>query len=258
MSLNREEWVSKLQQAKRSRTPLKAPTLNGESISLDDAYGVQADLLRVALSSGEKLSGYKMGLTSLAKQREMNVFEPIRGFLLSSMRWDVKKPMPLGKMIHPRAEPEIAIVMKNQLRGADVTLEDVEMAIDKVVIAIEVLDSRYEKYQFGLADVIMDNTSAAHYVLSEKNLISSEGPMPLWGILFYKNSELIATGSPAASLGSPLLAVQSLVHLLAKQGNGIDAGMTIMTGGITASVAVQPGDLLEVRCPHDLMTLQFE
>lgn len=255
MSVTPIEIAEKLYAAAESATPILSFSNQGTTLSLSDAYAIQNMLLEKALAKGDGICGYKMGLTSKAKQRDVQVFEPIRGFLKKSTEIVKNGRLETTKLIHPRVEPEISVVFKDRLKGPGLTLRDVHRAIGAVYPALEIVDSRYEKFQFSLADVIADNTSAAHFMVGTVNLIGQVAEVPLLGISVRKNGDIIETGAPAAVLGDPFLPLVSLANALGEEGKEIVPGMVVLTGGITNSVPFQKGDVIEIVWPME--TLAF-
>lgn len=246
-------WAEKLEEARASARPVTPFTDSHSDFTLDQAYGVQEEGRRLREAAGEVVSGYKMGLTSLAKQRDVGVDSPIQGYLLASMERDKGAVFSMEGRIHPRVEPEVAVVLGATLEGPDVTLQDVMHSLDRVVPALEILDSRFEKFRFKLPDVVADNTSACGYVLGTEPLDPER--VNLLGITVRKNGNVVTTGAAAAILGNPFLAVVSLVHALADQGRALEAGQVVLTGGITASVPFTAGDWLAASWPEE--TLSF-
>lgn len=212
----------------------------------EDAYQIQDWLRLSALAGGERQSGWKMGLTSEAKRQAVHVHEPIFGWLGYSMEL-TDGILPWRGVIHPRVEPEIAMILGHDLHGPDLRPRDVWRAIEAVVPAMEVIDSRYEGFQFSLADVIADNASAVYYTLGPDQFSTANRLWGNVGISVYKNGTLAQTGSGAAVLGHPVNAVIRLADMLAARGLELEAGMVILTGGITDAVPVGRGDHITVQ-----------
>ncbi len=237
---------------RKARPPL---TMERPDLTVEEAYQVQAAGMEIALSQKDSVTGYKMGLTSRAKQRDVNVFEPIRGYLLSSMEVTKGENVSVEKWIHPRVEPELAVVLKQPL-GEGATLRDVVRALEMVTPALEILDSRYENFTFSLPDVIADNTSAAGFMVGRTNWIDRLDEIGTIGVTLRKNALVERTGAPAAVLGDPLLSVLALAKALGREGKRIEPGMVILTGGITAAVAFAKGDLIEIVWPNETLTFR--
>lgn len=231
--------AARLSKAVADRTAIEPLSDEMPDLDLDTGYAVQA-LLR---EQAGPTVGWKLGVTSRAKQAQVGVHEPIRGFLAGSGALDLGEPLDTSTLIQPRCEPEIAFVLGADLSGASVTAADVLAATRGVAAAIEVIDSRYRDYRFTPPDVVADNTSAARFVVGAP--VAPGGiDLRLVGVVLEHNGELAATASGAASLGHPAAAVAWLVRNLTAQGEGLRAGQVVLSGGLTAAVPVGPGDVV--------------
>jgi 2-keto-4-pentenoate hydratase len=205
-------------------------------------YAIQA----LARQQAGPLAGWKLGLTSRAKQAQVGIGEPVRGFLARANALDLGQPLVTSDLIQPRAEPEIVFIMGRDLAGPDVTAADVLAATDGVATGIEVLDSRFTDYRFTTPDAIADNTSAGRFVVGTP--VSPRGiDLRLAGVVLEHNGQVTATAAGGASLGHPAAAVAWLVRALAAAGEGgLLAGQVVLSGGLTAAVPVRPGDVVVV------------
>ncbi len=149
-----------------------------------------------------------------------------------------------------RIEGEVAVMMKTTLKGPDCDIAMALAAIDFVMPAIEIIDSRYENFKFDLKSVVADNTSAAGFVTGSNMRKVEDLDLPTLGVVLEKNGEIVELGAGAAVLGHPAASVAMLANMLAARGEEIPAGTFIMTGGITAAVAVAKGDNINMRCQH--------
>jgi 2-keto-4-pentenoate hydratase len=182
-------------------------------------------------------------VTSRAKQAQVGLDEPVRGFLAAASALDLGEPLVTAQLIQPRAEPEIVFVLGRDLAGPAVTAADVLAATAGVAAGIEILDSRFVDYRFTMADVIADNASAGRYVVGAP--VSPAGiDLRLAGVVFEHNGEVTATAAGAASLGHPAAAVAWLARSLAAVGEGLRAGQIVLSGGLTAAVPLRPGDVV--------------
>jgi 2-oxo-3-hexenedioate decarboxylase len=183
------------------------------------------------------------GVSSRAKQAQVGLDEPVRGFLARANALDLGAPVVTGELIQPRAEPEIVFVMGRDLAGPAVTAADVLAAAAGVATGIEVLDSRFADYRFTMPDVIADNASAGRYVVGAP--VPAGGiDLRLAGVVFEHNGEVTATAAGAAALGHPAAAVAWLARSLAAAGEGLRAGQIVLSGGLTAAVPLRPGDVV--------------
>jgi 2-keto-4-pentenoate hydratase len=206
---------------------------------LATGYAVQ----RLLRGKAGRLVGWKLGVTSRAKQIQVGVSEPVRGFLAAPMALDLAAPLRVEEHIQPRAEPEIAFILGADLAGPDVTSTDVLAATHSVAVGVEILDSRYAEYKFTMADVVADNTSAGRFVVGPA--IPAAGlDLRLIGVVLEHNGEVVGTAAGAATLGHPASAVAWLVRSLAAEGEGLRVGEIVLSGGLTAAVPLTAGDVV--------------
>lgn len=213
----------------------------------DDAYAIQDAMRRRHLQRGAKLVGYKAGLTSHAKMRQMGVNTPVFGYLVDSFSIADGDACDTSTLIHPKVEPEIAFVTKAELKGPGCHIGSVLAATDFVIAGIEIIDSRYRDFKFDLKSVVADNTSAARFVIGGQPMDVTGVDLRTIGIVMEKNGAPVSFGAGAAVLGHPAAAVAHLANHLGARGESIPAGSLILSGGITEAVAVEAGDNVTLR-----------
>jgi 2-oxo-3-hexenedioate decarboxylase len=235
------ELAARLTRARSGRRAVASLADDHPGLDLQAGYAVQ----RLQREDFGPLVGWKLGVTSRAKQQQVGVHEPIRGFLATEHALDLGEPLVVDKHIQPRTEPEIVFVMGRDLAGPAVTAVDVLAATEAVAVGIEVLDSRFLDYRFTMPDVVADNASAGRFVVGSP--VSAQGiDLRLVGVVLERNGQVVGTASGAASLGHPAAAVAWLVRSLAAAGEGLARGQVILSGGLTAAVPVVAGDCVVV------------
>ena len=233
--------AGELIRAERERTAIPAFTRRFPFLITRRAYQAQELVVGHRLAGGETLVGAKLGLTSRIMQQAVNVHEPVYGWLTSGMVAPHGEPLPLGELIHPRAEPEIAFLLARP-PARPATITSVLAATEVVFGAIEVFDSRYEHYQYRLPDVIADNVGAARFVLGPRARRPGElTDLRLVGCVLRSHGEVTGTGAGGAALGHPAAAVAWLVNVLAAEGRQLAAGSLVLSGGLTAPVPLTRG-----------------
>ena len=232
--------------AQQARDTVKVTDAHPE-MDWDDAYAIQDHLRSLHQQRGTRLVGYKAGLTSHAKMRQMGVDTPVFGYLVDSFGLPDGGICKMAELIHPKVEPEIAFVTKAELKGPGCHIGAVLAATDFVIPGIEVIDSRYRDFTFDLKSVIADNTSAARFVVGGQPMAVQGLDLRTVGVVLEKNGEPTAFGAGAAVLGHPAAAVAALANHLAARGASIPAGSLILSGGITEAVAVKAGDCVSLR-----------
>jgi 2-oxo-3-hexenedioate decarboxylase len=236
----------KLTQARLTGAPIAQFGDSFKSFSEADAYTIQELGIQERLARGERLIGIKMGLTSEAKRKQMDLHSPLYGELTDVMEVAVGGAYSLAGTIHPKIEPEIAFKIGRELSG-EVTREEVLEACVGVCAAMEILDSRYEHFKyFSLEEVIADNSSSSHFVLGpwvsdvkRLDLINLKLAMSV-------NGEVAHEGVSSAISGDPVVSVIQLCELLARRGRVCPAGSIILAGAATAAVALEAGQRVEL------------
>ena len=250
MTLTETEVASlaeRLENAEHNKAPITKITNDFPNMDWDDAYAIQDAIRARKVARGTHIAGLKAGLTSVAKMKQMNVEEPVFGFLCDYGSYADGGEIPFDNFIAPRIEAEIAFVTKEEIKGPGCHIGRVMQATDLVLPAVEVLDSRYENFNFDLISVVADNTSAAGFVTGGRPRKMTDLHLPTLGIVLEKNGEIVELAAGAAVLGHPAESVVMLANMLARKGESIPAGTFIMTGGVTAAVSIERGDHIAVR-----------
>ena len=213
----------------------------------DDAYAIQESIKSRKMARGARIIGYKAGLTSHAKMKQMGVTDPVFGFLVDDYSVPEGGTVQTRELIHPKVEPEIVFVLKHALKGPGCHIGAVLAATDFVLPGIEVIDSRYRDFKFDLKSVIADNTSAVRFVVGGHAVDARSVDLRTTGIVLEKNGVPVALGAGAAVLGHPAAAVAMLVNHLGRRGKSLPAGSLVLSGGATEAVSVQAGDHVRLR-----------
>lgn len=250
VTLSREDIVRLCERVEGAQTRAYAiPKLTDEypNMTMADGYAIQTELRRRFIEQGHALIGWKAGLTSRAKMKQMGVDVPSIGFLTDRMARPENSSITVSDLVHPRVECEVAFVTKADLSGPGCTAEQVLAATDYVLPAIEIIDSRFSGFKFDLESVVADNGSSARFVSGGCARYPDELDLRTLGVVLEKNGEIVEMGAAAEVLGHPAEAVAMLVNILHDLGETLPAGSFVMSGGITAAVAVQPGDHINAR-----------
>lgn len=239
--------VDALLQAEKLKLDRGRVTEEWTELDEETAYRAQAQLIERRIAGGEELIGFKLGLTSRAKQRQMGVTAPLTGWVTDAHQRCNGEPIKVGDYIHPRIEPEIAFILGEELSGPDCTREDVKAATAHVTAAFEIIDSRYRDFDFTLPDVIADNASSAGFVLGATTLRPGEFDLINEEVELLVDGQQVATATGAAVQGDPAQAVAEAVNQIAARGQSLKAGTIILTGALTNAVFLQPGSNFTAR-----------
>ncbi|MFF5264042.1 2-keto-4-pentenoate hydratase [Actinomadura viridis] len=212
-----------------------------------DAYAVQRRITGHWRAEGRRPVGHKIGLTSAAVQRQLGVDSPDFGTLFADMAVPDGAEIPAGAVLQGRAETEVALVLERDLTHERHTVADLIRATAFALPAIEVAGSRIRDWDITLADTVADNASSGLYVLGNRPVPLAGVDLRLCGMVLERRGEQVSTGTGAACLGHPLNAALWLADTLARAGDPLRAGDTVLTGALGPMVEAVPGDVLEAR-----------
>ena len=238
-----QELAEVLDNAAKDSTPITQLSLN-HSFSLVDAYEIQKVSIKRRYERGENATGLKLGFTSRAKMEQMGVHDLIWGRLTDKMAIENGGDLALSGYVHPRAEPEIAFLLKDDITDL-ISLENATDFISGVAAAIEIIDSRYENFKFSLEDVVADNCSSSAYILGDwKEATTNIADL---AIELKVNGEIVHSGNSNAILGNPLESLVEAVRLASENNVPLKKGMIILAGAATPAVFLKKDDQVEVN-----------
>lgn len=214
---------------------------------LGAAYAVQQVNVRRGLESGRRIVGRKIGLTSPAVQRQLGVDQPDFGALFADMAVPDGGRVPAGRLLQPKVEAEVALVLGRDLPERECTLVDVLRAVDFALPALEIVDSRVADWDISLVDTVADNASCGLYVLGGTPVPLDRVDLRTVTMTMERDGETASEGTGAACLGSPLNAAVWLASALAERGDPLRAGDLVLTGALGPMAPAAPGDTFEAR-----------
>lgn len=259
MNATIEKIAETLLEAEKSKKAVSPLTAQYENLNVTDAYNVQLEVLKRKLEQGRTVIGKKVGLTSVAMQKMLGVDEPDYGHLLDDMKVPIGSTVKMSNFLTPKIEAEIGFVLGDDLKGPNVTFLDVLMATKYVVPTLEIIDSRIADWKIGLVDTVADNGSSAMVVVGDQMTDITGIDLRSVGMTFFKNSEMVATGSGAAALGHPAHAIAWLANKLHEFGITLKAGELILPGALSAAIPVQEGDTVSAQFgPVGSVSVTFE
>lgn len=210
------------------------------------AYAIQAINTQFWEKEGRRIVGRKVGLTAKAVQAQLGVDQPDFGVLFNDMEVADGGVVSASRLLQPKAEAEVALILGQDLPDGAVTRADVEAAVAEAMAAIEIVDSRIADWKISFADTVADNGSSALFVLGRDR--KPLAGLDLWtcGMVLERNGEIASLGTGAACLGHPLHAATWLANTLAAQGAPLRRGDIILTGALGPMVPLVPGDAIKV------------
>jgi 2-oxo-hept-3-ene-1,7-dioate hydratase len=247
-----QQAAEQLENAEATRVPCRQFSIVHPGMTIADAYGIQSAWMKLKADKGRRVIGHKIGLTSKAMQRAVNIGEPDFGVLLDDMRYRDGATIETGRFLQLRIEAELAFVLAKPLRGPDCSIYDVLNATDFVTPALEVLDARIQRIdpQTGRArtvlDTISDNAANAAIVMGGCPFKPSLAHVDMRriGAIVSRNGEVEETGLAAGVLNHPATGVAWLANRLHQHGVELQAGEVILSGSFIRPIDVLPGSTI--------------
>lgn len=237
-----------LYEALRKRETVQPLSQRYPQMTIGDAYSISGVILEKRLADGERLIGKKIGVTSKPVMDLLKVDQPDFGYLTDAMVFGSGVEVPVSTtLIQPRAEGEIAFILKDDLRGPDVTVEDVLAATDSVCACFEIVDSRIHDWQITITDTIADNASSGALVLGENRVAPRDVDLVNCNMVIETNGKVSATGKGSAAMGHPAKCVAWLANTLGELGTSLLAGEVILSGSLATMLPARVGDEMRIR-----------
>ena len=235
--------------ALRARGTVEPLTSRHPEITIEDAYRISLHMLRLREAAGERVIGKKIGVTSKAVQDMLGVFQPDFGFLTDTMHVTDGATVSLSKagLIQPRAEGEIAFVLRSDLQGPGVSREDVLAATAWVAPCFEIVDSRVRDWKIKIQDTVADNASCGVFVLGPQKTDPCSLDLAAVSMQMWKNDAPAGSGLGSAVQGHPAEAVAWLANTLGTFGIPFKAGEIILSGSLAPLVNAVAGDCFSMQ-----------
>lgn len=214
----------------------------GTATDIDAAYAVQQINTNRKVASGRRISGRKIGVTSKAVQEQIGVDQPDFGTLFVDTEYGDGVDIPASRLIQPRAEAEVALVIGRDLDNAPHGFAEIVRAVEFALPSIEIVDSRIADWQISIVDTVADNASCGLYVVGSRPVRLGDVDISTVPMAMSINGDEVSHGSGAACLGNPLHAARWLADVLCERNIPLRAGDVLMTGALGPMKPIEAGD----------------
>jgi 2-keto-4-pentenoate hydratase len=224
--------------------PVKACFASGD---LDAAYAAQEINTNHWLQQGRRLVGRKIGLTSAVVQAQLGVDQPDYGMLFADMAHGDGEDVSFDRVLQPRAEAEVALVLDRDLTRERHTPSEIISAVAYALPSLEIVGSRIADWKISILDTIADNASSGLFFVGTTPKRLADLDLGLCGMRMLRGGEPVSTGIGRACLGNPINAARWLADKMVAVGRPLLAGDVIMTGALGPMVALHRGDVIEAE-----------
>ena len=241
-----------LDEADSAAVQIRQSTSAHPRMTIDDAYAVQAAWCDLKLARGRRLAGHKIGLTSRAMQKAMNIDTPDSGFISDDMVFAPGEPIDAGRFCDLKIEVELAFVLGDDVAGHDLSIDDVLDASAEVTPAVELIAARTFRVDpdsgrtRNVIDTIADNAAGGGIVTGGDAIGPRDRDLRWVGAMLARNGTVEETGLAGGVGGHPALGIVWLARRYAEQGLRLQAGQTVLSGSFTRPVDVAPGDVFRI------------
>jgi len=218
-----------------------------KELDLESAYKIQKINVDQKIAKGGIEIGKKIGLTSFKVQEQLGVDQPDFGVLLQHMQFQQGENLAFAELMQPKAEAEIAFILKEDLKGKNITTEDVILATDYITSAIEIVGSRIKDWNIKITDTIADNASSSHFILGTKKANVQEIDLENSKMQLFVNDQLVSEGDGTSCMGNPLNSVVWLANKMNDLGNPLKKGEIILSGALGPMVNLNPSDKVKAN-----------
>ncbi len=218
----------------------------GTETDIEVGYAVQEVNTNADIEAGRRVSGRKIGITSKAVMDQVGVDQPDFGTLFVDMEYGDGVPIEAGRLMQPRVEAEVALVLEHDLDHGEHSFNDIVRATAYALPSIEIVDSRIAEWNIRIVDTVADNASCGLYVLGGKPVPLSAVDLRTIPMRLELDGQLAAEGEGAACLGHPLNAARWLADQMSRRGTPLRAGDVVMTGALGPMKPIGTGQTVAV------------
>ena len=230
-------------------------TLSFTDIDFDSGYELQHKLIATYIDQYEKKhTGWKVALSGAAAQAKYELVHPVYGQLLSDMQFNAQDKFVVSANESLKLEVELAFRLKTAL-NANIEYSDAALiaAIGEVIPALEIVNVRWENWNFNIGQFLADNSAAYGYVLGSP--ISLNLQDLLQDIQIEQSShELVLTYSEQDNALKNYL---WLIRTLLAKNISLSSGEIILTGSLIRPLNIDSG-WYEVKLFGQTLAIQVE
>jgi len=216
------------------------------SLTLPEAYEVQAGFLAGRVKDGAKIVGWKVGCTSAAIRRQFRLSQPIAGRLLEPDIFSNGAQLHASRYLDCAVEPELVFRLGTDLSG-EADDEQIIRAIAGVSAGIELHNYRFWYGAPTSQELIASNGLHAGLVIGPEQSFPENRDLNSEAVAILVNGVVKASGKCSEIMGGPLKSMRWLARHCSERGCRLRAGELIIPGSAVELVRVGAGDAMEAQ-----------
>jgi 2-keto-4-pentenoate hydratase len=236
-----DEIIKSVLEARASVRTIPLPSAQLPELTLEKAYALQRDLAKRIIATGDKVSGFKGGLTSEAGQKKFGVNQPLMGplFKLGELGPDaVVDQKSFTKLF---IETEIGYVLGEKITEPVKDVDSLKKKVKEVFAAVELPDLRFgDMKSLKATDLVVDAVSCAKYIVGKRMPADQVDVAQVEAVLKLDGQE-VNKGKASDALGDQWKALLWLVNSAVEQGWTLEPGYIFITGAMGSMLPGKPG-----------------
>lgn len=236
-----EEVIAAMVKARGEVKPIPNPASQIADLDVKKAYEVQKKLITAFEAKGEKVGGFKAGLTTEATQKRFGVSSPLLAPMFKSGELGDKAVVKTKGFVKPFLETEIGYVVGRRIDKPVKDVASLKKAVKEVFPAVELPDLRFADLK-GVkgVDLIADGVGAARYIVGKK-MPADKVDVANIKVTLTLDGKVVNTGTAPEALGDQWKALLWLVNGAVEQGWTLEPGYVFITGALGKMIPCKPG-----------------
>ncbi|MBA3582604.1 MAG: fumarylacetoacetate hydrolase family protein [Gammaproteobacteria bacterium] len=211
------------------------------AVTVADAQTLQKTLVAQRVQAGERVVGYKAGLTNVALQQKFGIDTPLIGALFARGAYPQDRNIKLKPYYKPLIETEIGFIISVAIAEAVSAETDLSQKIVMALPVIELPDMAFaDPNNLTAMDLIASNVGAAGYIFGEPVTLKNRDVNKVSAKLTL-NNEIMSQGHASDALGDQWVALRWLINAAVAQGWSLQPGDILITGALGTVVPAQKG-----------------
>ena len=236
-----QELIGDIVAAREAVKSIPLPSSIVPNLTEEKAYALQKQMADKVLSKGDKIGGFKAGLTTKAAQQKFGVSSAVLGPMFKSGELGPDAVVDLKDFTRLFIETEVGYVVGEKISQPVKDVDTLKKMIKGVFPAVELPDIRFaEMKDLKGEDLIVDAVASSKYIVG-KLLPPDKVEVNQVLVSLTLDGKLVNEGKAADAMGDQWKALLWLVNGVTAQGWSIEPGQVLITGAMGNMIPGKPG-----------------